>query len=161
MNNLFFILVSVAIFLLQYFLLIFWPFILQVNLFIVWALVVFFLDYQRRFNWPTLFGASIFFDLWSSASFGSLTLALFLTCLVIFLIKKIILLENCSRLSVSIWLVGFYYLYIFLEMAMRSFYEKPVLPTFNPIGLVEIIFWIMIMMMVHKVLSDEKKVSRF
>src|SRR3989344_3077120 len=144
-----FLLVSVAIFFGTHLLSNFWPFLPGANVFVILALTVFFLDREHRLNWPVFWSAMVFFDFWSGGQFGHLFLSLLAAILIIFMIKKIMLLDSRGNFSVLLWLVGFYYLYIFLHSVVRSFYGDFILPGFSVINLALITFWTIIMMVVY------------
>lgn len=151
MNNRCFIAVSILLFSVEYFLSIFWPFLLQTDIFAIWILTVFFLDRRRRLNWWVIFGTVIFFDLWSSGFLGGLTLALLFTMLIIFLAKKIIFTENRNSFAALFWLVLFYYFYVFLNLLFRPWTEQFIWPEFNLSGLAITIFWTMLMRFIRSV----------
>lgn len=156
-----FLFVSAMIFLGTHLLSVFWPFLPGANVFLILALTVFFLDREHNLNWPVYLGTAVFFDFWSSGPFGNLTLSLLLSILIIFIIKKIMLVDSRGKFSDLAWLTGFYYLYIFLNSVVGSFYGEFTFPSFRIIDLALIIFWTIIMVMIHKLASYEKKVSRF
>lgn len=159
MNNWHFIAISAVIFFIEYFLSVFWPFLLQADIFIIWVLMIFFLDRPYRLNWPALLGAVIFFDLWSGGPFGGLTLALLLTILIIFLAKKIILTESINKFTALFGLVLFYYFYIFLNAFVGSWTERFIWPEFSWGGFMETVFWTIVMMIVRS-FYEKKKISR-
>lgn len=144
-----FLLVSVAIFLGTHLLSVFWPFLPGVNVFIILVLTVFFLDRGYELNWPVFWGTTVFFDFWSGGPFGHLSLSLLMAILIIFMIKKIMLLDSRGNFSALVWLTGFYYLYIFLHSVVRSFSGEFILPIFHIIDLALIIFWTIVVMVVY------------
>ncbi|TSC75197.1 MAG: hypothetical protein G01um101444_43 [Parcubacteria group bacterium Gr01-1014_44] len=161
MNNRYFVLVSVGIFLTEYFFSIIWPSLLEVNLFSIWVLAVFFLNRGQKVNLAVILTITIGFDLWSGNFFGVLTLSLLFMSLIIFLVKKIMLMEGRGMVPAVLWLTGFYYLFLFLNAAVGSFYEKFAMPVLNFTGLMKIIIWVIMTVILHKIFSNEKRVSRF
>lgn len=155
MSNIFFVLVSAVIFLTEYLLSILWPLLLQVELFVIWALAEFFLDRVSRLNGLVFLSSAIFFDLWSGGPFGSLTLALLLTMLVIFLVKKIMFTESRRNFTMLLWLISFYYLFTFLNAIVQTPIERFILPKFSFSGLVGVISWTVLIMIIR--LAYEKK----
>ena len=115
MSNLRFIFVSIGIFLAEYILSIFWPFLLRADLFIIFALAVFFLDRTHKTSFAIILAAAVFFDFWSAGPFGGFVLALLITMLAIFLVKKVMLMDNRINFRNLLWLAGFYYLNIFIK----------------------------------------------
>ena len=154
MTNEKFVLVSLAIFLINFFLSAFAPFSFLADLFVVWVLTVLFLDRSHKINLIIFIGLAIFFDFWSGHPFGTMTIALLLIILIIFLIKKVLLIDHRSNLNNFIWLIGFYCLY--------SFGSALVLPRFG------ILDWLALglltaasMAVVKKLSQNEKRVSGF
>src|SRR3989338_1508561 len=149
MTNEKFVLVSLAIFLINFFLSAFVPFSFLADLF-----VVLFLDRSHKINLIIFIGLAIFFDFWSGHPFGTMTIALLLIILIIFLIKKVLLIDHRSNLNNFIWLIRFYCLY--------SFGSALVLPRFG------ILDWLALglltaasMAVVKKLSQNEKRVSGF
>lgn len=161
MNIPIFLFVSVVIFLGTHGLSIFWPLLLGANVFVLWALTVFFLDREPKLNWPVFLGTIVFFDFWSSSSFGNLTSSLLLVVLLIFMLKKIILIDVRGNFSNLIWLMGFYYLYLFINSILGSFSDQFIFTSFNVFDLALIIFWVIVIMVIHKFAFYEKKISHF
>ena len=161
MSNWRFIFVSAGIFLAEYLLSFFWPFLLRAELFIIFALAVFFLDSMRKINFAIIFAAAVFFDFWSSSTFGNLTLILFLTILFIFLIKRVMLVDNRPNFSALLWLTGFYYFYLFTKGILYNFGGPYIFPNLSIINLIETVSWVSAMLIIYKIASHEKKIPRF
>ncbi len=161
MNNWRFILISVAIFLIRYLFSVLWPFLLSADIFVIWALSIFFLEKKSPVN-PVLFwGVVVFFDFWSGSSFGVLSLALVLTCLLVWVIKKVMLVEGRSLIFCLVWLAGFYYLNIFIQNGFSGLIQKGwIIPKFSPVKLAVTIFWIIVFSAVFK-LYEKKRISSF
>lgn len=151
MSNYRFILISAIIFAVRYFCSVFWPFLLQADLFIIWALTVFFLERNSHVNIGIFLGTAIFFDFWSGSSFGMMTLALVLTMLIIFIIKKIILLERRSSIFSLTWLIIFYHLTIFIQNGFSL--------QFSPPAFIITILWIILIMIINSFNVKNEKVS--
>ncbi len=163
MSNWRFILISAVIFLTQYLFSIFWPFLLQANVLVIWILTCFFIDRPGQPNFAPLLGAVIFFDFWSGNSFGHLTLVLIFTLLLAVLLKKIILLNNRDSFPAFGWLSGFYLFFLFLtSLSIGILGEGWFWPHLSLSALIAIFFWTAIMILLNKTLSNEKKrVSSF
>ena len=157
MTNARFVFITILLFLIEYLFSVFWPFLLQINLFIVWALTVFFLDQGRRINMAIFLGLAIFFDFWSGSVFGLMTLALSLEIIIIFLIKKVMLIDRLGRWLSVIWLTGCYYLFIFLNIGFYLMIKKPVFPVFSFVSLLILIGWLILFVTVFFYYEHEKK----
>ena len=160
MNNWRFVGTSALIFFVTHLLSVFEPFLLQADLFIIWALTVFFLDKNRRINTAVFFGSVIFFDFWSGSAFGLTSLAFSFTILGIFFIKNKLLIDSRGRFYALPWLAGFYYLYIFLNAGMALATEKFVFPIFSWVGFFMIILWFIIFIVLF-VFYEKKRVPGF
>ena len=114
----FFLFSTLAIFLVEFFLLPFLGLDLKTNLFAVFVLFIIFLDSLnfKTFSYAAIF--VVFFDFWSGAVFGSFSFAVFLTVSVIFFVKKFILPSGQKSLLSFLGIFIFYQLYLFLFLGM-------------------------------------------
>lgn len=157
MSNWCFILVALAVFAVRFFLSILFPYVLLADPFIILSLAVFFLP-DQKVNLGVLLMAAIFFDLAGGRVFGISTLALVLTMLVIVLIKKVMLVSHRGFWVNLVWLTIFYYLYLVFEQFREFVFPKINLSLLNLGG---VVFWTVVMMVLVKKLSHEKRVSSF
>ncbi|MDP3731247.1 MAG: hypothetical protein Q8R34_02010 [bacterium] len=161
MSNSRFISVSIGIFLTEFILSIFWPFLLRADLFIIFALAVFFLDHTHKTSFAVFISIAIVFDFWSGSHFGNLTLTLLVTILAIFLTKKVVLIDNRVNFSALLWLTGFYYFHLLIKGILYNLGRQFIFPKLSFIDLMETVLWILVILIVYTRVSYEKRVSHF
>ena len=151
MNNGRFVFISFLIFLGQFFLSVFWPFLLRADIFIAWTAAVFFLDIRHKLSFFTFILPALFFEIWSGRSFGILTVGLLLTMLIIFLIRKMMLIERGNVVMMIFWTFVFYQLCVFVIVGVSWLMgEAAVWPIFDLWNLAVTILWLIIFVKVFK-----------
>lgn len=161
MNNLRLIFISVVIFLVSPLFSTFLTWLFLPPLFAIWALVVYFCDQNQKLNPAWLMGSIIFFDFWTGDWFGLLTLALLTAFLVIFLIKKVVLIDTRQRWSAIVWIFIFYYLFLFLKIGFNLILKKNfTAPRFDLTSLATTILFIIILARTFWY-YEKKRVSSF
>ena len=164
MNNSKFILIAALIFTAKFFLASLFPFLLLADPFIVLALTAFFLK-DQNVHLVLFVAIALFFDFWSGEVFGVATLSLLVSVLIIFLVKKVIMIDQKGWWANLFWIVIFYYLNsLLLNLVLAVFVFKIFifygiyLFWFNLVG---VVFWAIVIMFLVKRLSHEKRVSSF
>ena len=164
MNNSKFILIAALIFTAKFFLASLFPFLLLADPFIILALTAFFLK-DQKVHLVLFVAIALFFDFWSGEVFGVATLSLLVSVLIIFLVKKVIMIDQKGWWANLFWIVIFYYLNsLLLNLVLAVFVFKIFifygiyLFWFNLVG---VIFWAIVIMFLVKRLSHEKRVSSF
>lgn len=163
MNNGRFVFISTVIFGIKFFLAVLSPFLLLADPFIILTLTVFLKN--QKVHMAVFVIVAFFFDFWSGDFFGVSTLALLLSILIIFLIKKVVMIDHRGWFAGLFWVVMFYYLYILLhELVSFIFvFGSFLFPRiyFSWLNLIGTILWtILIMFLVNK-FSYAKRVSGF
>lgn len=155
MSNLRFVLIAIVVFLVRFLLSILSPLVLLADIFITLCLAVFFLPNQKV-NLGVFLVTMVLFDLISGDIFGLTTLSLLLTMLLIFLVKKVMLVSHRGFLANLTWLTTLYYFYLFIEQFVisRILFREPIFRiNWSLLNLGGIVFWIAIMMILVKKFS--------
>src|SRR3989338_2195926 len=97
---------------------------------------IFLAEYLLSFFWPFLLRAELF----------------------IFLIKRVMLVDNRPNFSALLWLTGFYYFYLFTKGILYNFGGPYIFPNLSIINLIETVSWVSATLIIYKIASHEKKI---
>ncbi|MBI2057508.1 MAG: hypothetical protein HYT63_00790 [Candidatus Yanofskybacteria bacterium] len=144
---------------------------LTLDLFVCLVLTASLVDKNFSEKFFLILAFSLVFDIFSGSTFGSVSLALLFSLLIIFWIKKFVLLSDKSFFVNFVWILLFYSLYLFLLAGLESFlylrsqagfsFKDVVKTNFTLSNLIQVFSFFIILAFLFKHYVAEKKVPNF